>query len=108
MSEREIRSRTIDAEDAREGVRLLFCHTPEADEIFDHWRDAEIRKAKAEALREAARVVSSQAAEEWRKDRGEGTPGGISIICAPMIAQSLDMVAKIINNRAEQIEEAGA
>lgn len=72
-------------------------------------KDAEFERfyaaAKAEGLEEAARVVSSQAAEEWRNDRGEGTPHGISIIGAQMIAQSLDMVAKILLARSTQLKD---
>lgn len=68
-------------------------------------RAAELRKAHAEGLREAALIAQSQAEEQWRRDRGEGMPGGVSIPCAQPVAQQLDMLAKIIKNRAHQQEQ---
>lgn len=63
------------------------------------------REARAEALREAAGIVSSEATDEWRKARGEEMPGGISKPGAQVAAMRLDIVASIIRDRAEEEQE---
>ena len=56
-------------------------------------------------LIEAAQILESEAAEQWRLDRGEGMPGGISKPGAQMIAQKLDQLARILRNRAREAQK---
>lgn len=85
-------------------VATGYFDTEEADRaVADH--DTTVRRqAEAKALRDAADTTSSQAAQQWRLDRGEGMPGGISKPGAQLIAQNLDLLARIFSGRADKIE----
>ncbi|MBG6083261.1 hypothetical protein [Zhihengliuella flava] len=67
----------------------------EAREMFDHW----LAKVKADALREAAKVIESEAAEQWRQDAG-----AVPLPGAQLIAQRMDTMARVLRERADKLE----
>ena len=60
-----------------------------------------ITEAHAEGLREAAAIVASEEATQWRDDRGGVY--GVRIPGAQIVAQRMQVVGKIITTRADKL-----
>lgn len=67
----------------------------QANTEFERW----LAKVKADAVREAAEVIESEAAEQWQRALRRASGGD-----AEIVAHRMDIMGRVLRDRADKLE----